>query len=157
METAMDLLAAHPFLAGVSDRHLRRLAAWTKKTPFHEGYALFREGARADRFWLIRDGQVQLSTQVPGQGSVVVETLGAGSPVGWSWLFPPYRWHFSAMATRPTLTLELDGAGVRRLCEQDPELGYELVRRFMAVVVDRLQATRMRLIQDPALAGEEPT
>jgi CRP/FNR family transcriptional regulator, cyclic AMP receptor protein len=155
MESALDLLAAHPFLAGLPDRHLLRLAAWTKKAPFHEGYELFREGARADRFWLVRDGVVQLSTRIPGQGKVIVETLGAGSPLGWSWLFPPYRWHFSALAVRPTFTLEIDGAGVRRICDQEPELGYELTRRFMAVVVERLQATRMRLIHDPALAGGE--
>jgi CRP-like cAMP-binding protein len=83
---------------------------------------------------------------LPGRGDVVVETLGPGAVLGWSWLFEPYRWHFGAVAVEETLTVEMDGAGVRRLCEQDPALGYELTRRFMAVVVHRLQANRMRLL-----------
>jgi hypothetical protein len=77
---------------------------------------------------------------------VVVETLGAGAVLGWSWLFAPYRWHFGAVAVENTLGIELDGPGVRQLCARDPALGYELSTRFMQVMVERLQATRVRLL-----------
>jgi CRP-like cAMP-binding protein len=70
-----------------------------------------------------------------------------GTVVGWSWLFPPYRWNFSAVAAEATLAIQLDGPGIRRLCAEDPAIGYELTRRFMAVVVERLQATRGRLLE----------
>jgi hypothetical protein len=66
--------------------------------------------------------------------------------LGWSWLSPPYRWHFGSTAMEPTLTVVFDADEVRRLCARDPVIGYELHRRFMAVVVDRLQNTRMRLL-----------
>jgi CRP/FNR family transcriptional regulator, cyclic AMP receptor protein len=146
METAYDMLAAQPFLAGLPDDHLERLSYLTSRSVFHTGNRVFSEGSRADRFWLITRGKVNLDTHVPGRGDVVVETLGPGSVLGWSWLFPPYRWHFGAVAVETTFTLGLDGAGVRRLCEQDHQLGYELTSRFMQVVVERLQATRMRLL-----------
>jgi CRP-like cAMP-binding protein len=148
METAYDLLAAQPFLAGLSDRHLRQLSYMASRTVFPAGSRVFSEGSRADRFWLINRGRVDLDTYVPGRGNVIVESLGAGAVLGWSWLFPPYRWHFGALAVETTFALTLDAFGVRRLCDADHELGYELTRRFMQVVVDRLQATRMRLI-DP--------
>jgi CRP/FNR family transcriptional regulator, cyclic AMP receptor protein len=144
--TTYDLLAAHPFLSGLTHHQLTLLSAWGNRSVFHGGARVFPEGGRATRFWLIRSGQVRLGTHLPGRGEVVVETLGPGTVLGWSWLFEPYRWHFGAVAVEETLTVEMDGAGVRRLCEQDPALGYELTRRFMAVVVDRLQATRMRLL-----------
>lgn len=144
--TTCQLLAAHPFLAGMSEQHLSDLSAWGTRSVFHAGARVFSEGGRANRFWLIRDGRVHLDTQLPDRGNAVVDTLGPGAVLGWSWLFPPYRWHFGAVTLQETLTVEMDAAGVRRLCDQDPALGYELTRRFMAVVVDRLQATRVRLL-----------
>jgi CRP-like cAMP-binding protein len=147
--TTYDLLAAHPFLDGMPAELLEQLAPWGRRSMFHAGARVFSEGGRAERCWLIRDGRVALDAQVPGRGQVVVETLGPGSVLGWSWLSPPYRWHLGATAVEQTLTVELDGPGLRRLCDQDPRMGYELYRRFLDVVVDRLQATRRRLLVDP--------
>ena len=146
MITTMDLLSTHPFLEGLPAPWLERLSYQAKRAVHHGGSRLFREGGRADRFWLIRDGRVALEFQVAGRGDIVIEQLGPGSVLGWSWLFPPYRWHFGAVAAEQTLAVELDGSGVRRLCDEDPALGYELTRRFAAVLVDRLQAARMRLV-----------
>ncbi len=146
MITAQDLLAAHPFLHGLQDDQLARLSAWSHKSQFHAGARIFSEGGRADRFWLIRDGRISLDAHVPGRGPVVIETLGPGTVLGWSWMFPPYQWHFGATAVEPTYTVEMDGPGVRRLCDSDPELGYAVTRRFTQVVVERLQATRVRLL-----------
>jgi CRP-like cAMP-binding protein len=146
MTTTHDLITTHPFLDGIAPARLDRLAAWGRRAPFHAGYPVFVEGGRADRFWLIRDGDVQLDLHVPGSGTVVIESLGAGAVLGWSWLFPPHRWQFGATAVAPTLAIEFDGDGVRRLCDSDPAFGYDLMQRFTRVVVDRLQATRLRLL-----------
>jgi CRP/FNR family transcriptional regulator, cyclic AMP receptor protein len=146
--TAYDLLAAHPFLAGMTPAQLERLSPWAHRSLLHEGKRIFSEGGRAERFWLIRDGRVALDAQSPDGETVVLEELGPGSVLGWSWLFPPYRWHLGATAVEQTLAVELDGAGVRRVCDEDPVIGSELYRRFIEVVVDRLQATRQRLLED---------
>ncbi|MFI5911795.1 cyclic nucleotide-binding domain-containing protein [Dactylosporangium sp. NPDC051541] len=145
---AHDLEAArprtrHPFLAGLAPRDVERLARWAHRAPFRAGTRIFEEHGRAERFWLIREGRVDLDTRTPGP--IVVETLGPGAVLGWSWLFSPYRWHFGAVAVDPVLAIELDGPGVRSLCAAEPALGLELTRRFMAVVVERLQSTRMVL------------
>jgi CRP/FNR family transcriptional regulator, cyclic AMP receptor protein len=144
--TTYELLATHPFLAGMDAELVRRLVPWANPSTFFAGARVFSEGGSANRFWLVRDGRVALDTYVPGRGEVVVETIGRGSVLGWSWLFPPHRWHLGATAVVPTLTVELDAAGVLELCANDPLLGNELYRRFMAVVIDRLQATRLRLL-----------
>ena len=146
MDSAYDLLAAQPFLAGLSRSQLDELSFCTEKSYFHAGARLFEEDGRADRFWILREGHVTLDTHVPGRPDAVVETLGPGAVLGWSWLFHPYRWHFGASAVETTLALELDGPGVRSLCEHDPALGYLLASRFMGLVVERLQATRLRLL-----------
>lgn len=147
METSFELLNTQPFLAGLSTAQLDRLSLWSKRKVFQTGTRLFEEGGRADRFWIIREGRVMLETAVPGQGRVTVEELGPGAVLGWSWLFAPYRWHFSASAAETTLAIEFDGPGVRQLCEDHAELGYELMRRFLVVVVDRMQVTRGRLLE----------
>jgi CRP/FNR family transcriptional regulator, cyclic AMP receptor protein len=154
MERAQDLLAAHPFLAGMPAGQTLRLSYWSRRMVFRSGARLFEEGGRADRFWLVRDGQIALDVDTP-QGTVQVETLGPGTVLGWSWLFPPFRWHFGATAVLPTLAVELDGPGIRDLCAQDPALGFDLMSRFLAVVVGRLQSTRVRLLDlDRSPTGE---
>jgi len=146
MMSTLDLLTTHPFLEGLPALWLERLSYEAKRNVHHGGSRLFREGGPADRFWLIRDGRVALEFNVPGRGEIVIEELGPGSVLGWSWMFPPYRWHFSAVAVEQILAIELNGAGVRRLCDNDPALGYELTRRFAGVLIDRLQAARLRLV-----------
>jgi CRP/FNR family cyclic AMP-dependent transcriptional regulator len=135
-----------PHLEGLPALWLERLSYEAKRNVHHGGSRLFREGGPADRFWLIRDGRVALEFNVPGRGEMVIEELGPGSVLGWSWMFPPYRWHFSAVAVEQILAIELNGADVRRLCDNDPALGYELTRRFAGVLIDRLQAARLRLV-----------
>jgi CRP-like cAMP-binding protein len=144
MKRTREILDVHPFVAGLSKRALDRLSAYAHRAVFRPGQQLFAEGGSADRFWLLGDGEVELSLTVGGR-RVFIDRLGDGDVLGWSWLFPPYRWHFDAMATGQTSVVECDGPGVRRLCEQDREVGYELTHRFLDIVVRRLQATRMRL------------
>ena len=141
-----SVLAAQPFLRGMPPAQLRGLAALCEHVTVAAGRRLFEEGAAADRFWIIDAGQVTLDASVPGRGRVVIETLGRSDVVGLSWMQPPYQWRFGAVAKQPTQAFTFDALAVRKACDADPLLGYELSRRFSAVVVRRLQATRARLI-----------
>jgi CRP/FNR family transcriptional regulator, cyclic AMP receptor protein len=146
MSTALELIARHPFLDGLGPAEAERLSIWASRAQFRAGSRIFAEGGRADRFWLLLSGHVQLDSVTPRRGRLVIESLGAGAVLGWSWLFPPHEWHLGAVAVEPTHALEFDGLGVRRLCEADPALGYGLTRRFCQVIIDRLQASRVRLL-----------
>ncbi len=145
VSASYDLLRAQPFFDGLSDWQLERLAMHAQRSMFHAGNRVFREADEADRMWLIVTGRVAIITDVPGRGEVVIDTLGPGAVLGWSWLVPPYRWRFSATAIETTLTVELDGSSVRELCHNDLGLGFQLALGVIRVVTDRLQATRSRL------------
>jgi CRP/FNR family transcriptional regulator, cyclic AMP receptor protein len=142
-----SVLGAQPFLRGMPSAQLATLAELCEHVSIPSRKRLFDEGAQADRFWIIDAGQVMLDASVPGQGRVIIETLGRGDVIGLSWMLPPYQWRFGAVATQPTQAFVFDARAVRAACELDPLLGYELSRRFSAVVVNRLQATRARLIE----------
>ncbi|GAA4475509.1 Crp/Fnr family transcriptional regulator [Phytohabitans houttuyneae] len=146
MTSTRALLADHPFLDGLAPSSLDRLAAWAHPVYRNRGHRLFTAGRPAERFWLIRSGRVALDLQTLGRGDVVIETLEPGAVLGWSWLFPPRQWQFGAVVAEPIRAVELNAAGVRHLMADDPGLGYELTRRFMAVMLDRLQAARTRLL-----------
>lgn len=146
IEVTTAALADQPFLSGMSREHLSRLAEAATIVVIPAGQRIFEDGGNASRFWLIRSGRAALDFLQPGEGPVVVETLGMGDVLGWSWLFPPYRWVFGAVAVTPTEAFQFDGPAVRALMDADPGLGYELTRRFIAVVANRLQATRFRLV-----------
>lgn len=141
-----DVVAGQPLFSGMAAAHVELLAGCGRNVRFAAGQRLLREGRPADRFFLLRRGRVAIQTVVPGRGAVVIETLGPGDVLGWSWLVPPYRWHFDAEALEPVAATAFDGACLRAKCEADPALGYELMRRFAQVIVDRLQHTRLRLL-----------
>lgn len=146
MTSTRDLLAEHPFVDGLAPLSLDRLATYAHPMYRDRGHRLFAAGRPAVRFWLLRTGRVALDLAVPGRGDVVIETLGPGAVLGWSWIFPPWQWQFGAVVAEPIRAIEFNAAGVRHLMGDDPEIGYELSRRFMAVMLDRLQATRTRLL-----------
>lgn len=141
-----ELVAEHPVLAGLPGDAVSLVAGCARNVAFAPGELLLAEGSQADTFYLLRRGTVALELHAPGAGSLVVETLRAGQVLGWSWLFPPYRWHFDARALEPVGAIAVDGACLRSKADADPAFGYELVRRFTAVILDRLQATRLRLL-----------
>lgn len=145
--TVFDQLVLHPFFDDLPTGWLRPLAVHGRPVLRHTGYRLFREDGRADRFWALRSGAVALDFHVPGRGDIVIERGGAGSLVGWSWLLAPYRWTFGAIVTQDCQAIEFDAAQVRLLIDQQPEFGREFTARLLAVVGDRLEAARHRLVE----------
>jgi CRP/FNR family cyclic AMP-dependent transcriptional regulator len=141
-----NLLADVPFLEGLDAARLALLAGCASNVHFAAGDSLFREGDAADTFYIVRHGSVSLETFVPARGPVVIETIDAGEVIGWSWLFAPYRWHFDARALSAVRATGFDGACLRGKCDDDPALGYDLMGRFAQVLIDRLQWTRLRLL-----------
>jgi CRP/FNR family transcriptional regulator, cyclic AMP receptor protein len=146
VQTLDELMTRSPVFAGLGEAQLQLIAGCAVNERFAAGSYLFREGHAADRFYLIREGSIALEVSVPGHGSRVLETLGRGEVVGWSWLFAPYRWQFDGRALSSTGVLAFDGACLRGKCDADHELGYELMRRFAASMLERLQATRLQLL-----------
>ncbi|MDP3063706.1 MAG: cyclic nucleotide-binding domain-containing protein [Chloroflexota bacterium] len=156
MNALEPVLAAHPFLKGLAPHHVSVLMGCASNVRFDAGQFLFHEGKEANHFYIVRHGRVALEIAAPGRSPIIVQTIGVGEVLGWSWLLPPYRWHFDARAVELTRAIALDGSCLRTKCEQDHDLGYELLKRFTAEVVDRLQATRLQLLEvygTPSLGG----
>jgi CRP-like cAMP-binding protein len=137
----------HPFLDGLSQAHLRVLSSCAMKTAFARGQIIFRQGEIANRFYLIKAGTVVLEDQPAVGPPVPVQTIGAGGVLGWSWLFPPFQWHFDARAVEDTKATFFYGTWLREQCEEDPSLGYQLVQRMAKIVIERLQASRAQFLQ----------
>ena len=140
-------LANHPFLVGISPHQIEVLASCASSRQFQEGEVIFRAGEPANGFYLIEEGSVAIEEWVPEGGTTIIETLYAGEPLGWSWIFPPYTWHFLARATSPTAALFFNGMTLHRFCNEDLTLGHELFKRMSQVMVRRLQSCRAKLIE----------
>jgi CRP/FNR family cyclic AMP-dependent transcriptional regulator len=154
MEDLERILSEHPFLSGMEQEHIKLLAGCAKNVVFKAGEFIFREGEPADTFYFIRHGRVSVEIYTAHKGPIIVRSREAGEIFGWSWLVPPYRWHFDARAVELTRALAIDGKCIREKCEQDHDLGYALMKRFTLVIAERLEATRLQLLD---VYGNEPT
>ncbi len=146
MDVLRDYLAEHPFLSDVADDHVVTIQRCASITRLLQGDYLFREGQPANQFFLIRQGNVALQVYAPRRGAITIETAGAGDVVGWSWLVPPYLCHFDARATELTRAIAIDAVCLRDKVTRDVNLGSALMERFAAVMMQRLQATRLQLV-----------
>lgn len=145
-ETMATRVALHPFLAGMHRGQIVLLADCAVSVRFRSGEIILREGDYADRVYLIETGKVILESGKSHGEPVVVDTIGAGDLLGWSWMFPPYAWQFTARAVEPTHAIFFAGPVLREYCERDPSLGYELLKRLTAVMNRRMQNARRKML-----------
>ncbi|MFF5015021.1 cyclic nucleotide-binding domain-containing protein [Streptomyces sp. NPDC001165] len=140
------MTSATTMTTALEPEHRERLMRLAREVSFEPGTHLFEEGRHADRFWIVRTGTVALDLRVPGRRPAVIESLGHGELVGWSWHFPPYIWHLGAKATSPVRAWEFDAETVREMCAADPEFGRAIAVWIGRVVAQRLHASRVRLL-----------
>ena len=146
-------IVTHPFLIGMSPHHLKLLAHSAIEKEFKAGEIVFRAGQSAHGFYLVESGRIALEGAVMEHDPITTDIVQAGEPLGWSWLFPPYRWHFDARATEPTTAIFFDGDTLRRHYTEDLTLAHDLSQRMCKVMAHRLQATRRKLIETVHKSG----
>lgn len=140
------IVREHPFFAGLGPEACSLLAGCARNVRFEPGRYLFHEGESADEFYLLREGKVALEVTSPGSGAITLQTVGEGQVVGVSWLIPPYRWSYDARALDRVHAIGMNATCLRGKCEADHTLGYDMMKRFMPVLIERLQATRLQML-----------
>ena len=146
MDSLAPVLSKQPFLEGLGRRHLDLLAGCASQVRFTPGEFLFRLGEEPNSFYLVRFGKVALELYATERGAITLMTAGEGEAVGWSWLVPPHKWELDARAIAPTLTMAFDAVCLRRKCEEDHDLGFEMYKRFAPVIARRVQAASLQVL-----------
>ena len=146
MESLKRILSEHPFFKELDEKYIDLITGCASNVRFNAGEFIFREGEDADKFYIIRHGKVALEIFAAERGSITIQTVEEGEVLGWSWLVPPYKWHFDARALELTRAIALDGKCLRKKCEENYEFGYKLMSKFVGIIVKRLQATRIQLL-----------
>lgn len=140
------IVREHPFFQGLDKGFCDLVCGCARNVCFDKGEYLLHEGGAADTLYLIRRGHVALEIAFPGGPPVRFQTLGEGDLIGISWLVPPYRWAYDARALELTRAIAVDAGCLRGKCEEDHDLGYEVMKRLMPILIGRLQATRMQIL-----------
>ncbi|MEP6686179.1 MAG: Crp/Fnr family transcriptional regulator [Verrucomicrobiota bacterium] len=156
IEPMATRVALHPFFAGLNPTQLALLTDCAMATEFNTGQTILSEGEFANRFYLIESGKVVLESRAAVGEPVIIETIGAGDLLGWSWMFPPYVWCFTARTIEPTEAIFFYGTILREYCERDHSLGYELFKRMSAIMIKRLQAARSKMLAIQSRKGSLP-
>jgi CRP/FNR family transcriptional regulator, cyclic AMP receptor protein len=146
METIEPVIREHPFFKGFKPDHIKLILGCASNVRFNPGEFLVREGEEISQFFVLRHGKVAVQLYVPGKGPRVIQTLEEGEVLGWSWLISPYQGRFDVQAMELTRAIAFDGKCLRGKCDEDHDFGYELLKRFSAIMVKRLEATRVQLL-----------
>ena len=146
MRDIADMLSQNRLFQGMKAEHIETIAGCGTNVRFQQGETLMREGDPAESFYLITHGRVGLEIYVPHRGPVMLETILENDVVGWSWLFPPYEGHYDARAVVLTRAVKFDAACIRGKLDADPAFGYEMMKRFAGVMVKRLNAARLQML-----------
>jgi CRP-like cAMP-binding protein len=141
-----SLLAEHSFFRDFAPEYRSLIAGCGKNTHFDSGQLLARTGDSANLFFALRHGRASIEIHSPGRGPLIVQTVDGGEIVGWSWLFPPYRWTFDVRAIEEVRAISFDGECLRGKCDRDPVMGYDFMKRFARVFMERLENTRLQLL-----------
>ena len=144
-ENVVTLLQRHPFVEEFQPQHIEKLASMATRVRFERDQVIFREGDECGEFYLIMNGLVALEIAAPDH-VLRVQTLSAGDELGWSAILMGRRKHFQARALERSEALAFDGGELLIACKQDAAFGYVLMHRLLGVVSERLQATRLQVL-----------
>ncbi len=145
MQKLKTVLSKNQLFKGLDKRYLQLIVDCASDVHFNSGDIIFREGEEANQFHIIREGRVALEVMLAsGREPIIIQVIGEGDILGWSWLFPPYRRHFDARAVTDTKAIAIDGKYLRTKCEKDHHLGYELMKRFTNIIEKRLRGMRLQ-------------
>lgn len=145
MQTLVSILSEHYCFKGLEKKYLDMIVARATHASYGEGDYIFHEGDEGDKLYIIQKGIVALETRLaPDRDPITIQMIGEGDVLGWAWLFPPHLCHFDAKVVAPTKAVVLDGTFIRTKCEEDHDLGYELMKRFASLIQQRLQAVRLQ-------------
>lgn len=145
VQATSSLLADQHFFAGMSDEHLDAIASCASERHFEEGRFMVLRGKPAQDFFLIRSGRVALEIHA-GNKNVLISTVPPGGVIGWSWLEDPFEWRYDVRVLEDVEAIAFNANCVREKCESDPAFGYEMYKRFMHLVIKRLMASRVQLV-----------
>ena len=146
IEGLEKIVGGHALFAGLGDEFLSLVSGCAKNVRFSANEYLFHEGEDANEIFLVREGSVGLEISAPGHGHMTFQTAGPDSVIGLSWLVPPYRRTYDAHAHSDVRAISIDATCLRNKCEADPALGYEVMKRFMPTIVERLHNTRLQML-----------
>jgi len=146
METIEYTIRQHVFFKELKEEYLKLIVGCAKNVVFKKDEVILKEDRTADNFYLIRSGLVAIEIPLEGHNPIVVQTITGGDILGWSWFIPPHQNRFNCRALQPTKTIAFDGRCLRNKCEENHDLGYDLLKRLARVLAQRLEATRSQLI-----------
>ena len=152
-QSITEYLSTHEFFSELSVDFMKLLCESVSTLEIKKGQVLFRQGERADKFYIVRTGRIAVQIPAIMGPTLEVQTLGTDQILGWSWLISPYQWHFQAKAEEDSKLLEFDGTAILARCEQEPKFGYELLKRFAALMSERLDASRQKMMDEWNPAG----
>ncbi|ESS73817.1 cyclic nucleotide-binding protein [Methyloglobulus morosus KoM1] len=149
----VEYLSAHEFFSGLSEETLKYLCEYSSEFAIKKGQILFQQGENADKFYVVRNGRIAIQMPAIIGPSLEIQTLGKDQVLGWSWLISPYKWNFQAMPEEDSELLMFDGTTILARCEKEPKFGYELLKKFAALMSVRLDAARQKMMDEWNPAG----
>ena len=129
------------FLRGVSREHLEQIAGISEFCDYEPGEIVFRKGDVAEWMFLVVFGKLSIELCFNDSDCKQIVMVGPGELLGWSSLLKQPQMAATARAVEATRLVRIDSAKLSAICDEDPQFGYEFMRRTTLALAKRLNAT----------------
>jgi CRP-like cAMP-binding protein len=150
----IEYLASTPLFQKLDREQLEFLGDHFEVITLSGRETLRKAGAPADTFYIVMEGLVDLYTRDKKQPKLV-QTVGVGNVIGWSWAVAPYKWSYEVRAQTPAILAEFDAKAIKEKCSEDPAFGYAVMKRICDLMLDRLNHVRTQLSMKQAAEEAE--
>ena len=144
-----EILSQSSLFEGLTEEQLKAIADISEETSCQHGAVLFWEGDLAEYLYILLEGEINIFVQLSSRPERV--TLSVISepylPIGWSGLVAPHVYTASALCDADCRLVAIDGEALMRVLEEDPALGFVVMRRISELLSIRARNTRFALLK----------
>ncbi len=139
---------------GLSPRELRLLAAFSGEELYNRDEVIFREGTKGDKLYIILDGKVRISKNIPGVGEEALAILDKGDFFGEMALVDNEERSADAKAhVNGTTVLTVSRSVLNEILSVDVESAYQFLSILCRILTQRLREINLKIVQWRLMAG----
>ena len=141
----LSLLKSAQIFADLDEGELARVVEVCKEQKYQSAKTIFKEGEPGNRLYIIADGEVRISRQVPGSGEEALAVLKKGAIFGEMAIFDQSERSTDAIANTDCTLITISRSEFELLMDFNRDIAYKVLWAVVRLLSMRLRQTNDNL------------